>query len=163
MTRNKIVRLFFSWLAIGASAMFLWATAHDEKKGNDSRQTAEVRQVELDFAAAARAKDYEKAMGYWDQDIMFFNDGKMNRGVEQQRANWHFLKNPNLTITWSPEVVEASGGLGYTTGPYEIHVKQADGTERVTRGRYCTIWRRKPDGKWKAALDIGNPEPPEKK
>jgi ketosteroid isomerase-like protein len=146
-------------LAVGALL-----AAHDEKgKGNESKQTAEVRQAELDFAAAARAKDYEKAMSYWDHDIMFFNDGKMSRGMEKQRANWEFLKNPNLTITWSPEVVEASGGLGYTTGPYEIHLKQADGSERVTRGRYCTIWRRKPDGSWKAALDIGSPEPPEKK
>jgi len=135
----------------------------DKKSDNETKQVKQVRETELAFAAAARSKDYEKAMSFWDEDIHFFVQGKMSTGVAEQRKNWEFLKNPDLTITWSPEVVEASGGIGYTTGPYEIHVKQKDGSEKVTRGRYVTIWRRKPDGTWKAALDIGSPEPPAKK
>ena len=130
---------------------------------NETRQVQQVRETELAFAAAARAKDYEKAMSFWDDDIHFFNEGKMSTGMAKQRENWQFLKDPNVTITWSPEVVEASGGIGYTTGPYEMRVKQKDGSERVMHGRYVTIWRRKADGSWKAVLDIGSPEPPPKK
>lgn len=151
----------FAFALLLAAAGF----AHDEKsKGNDTRQAAEVRQTELAFAASARAKDAGKAVTFFDQDIHFFKNGRMLTGIEEERKNWtEMLNNPNLSITWEPEIVEASGGLGYTTGPFEIRVKQPDGTENVTRGRYVTIWRRKPDGTWKAAVDIGNAAPTEKK
>jgi ketosteroid isomerase-like protein len=153
MTRTR----FASLAAICLLSALLLA---GEPPRSESKQAQQVRQAELDFAATARAKDFEKFMTFWDDDIHFFKDGKMSTGREAQRQNWQFLKNPNLTITWSPEVVEASGGLGYTTGPFEIRVKQPDGAEKVQRGRYVTIWRRKADGSWKAALDIGSMEPP---
>ena len=154
-------------IALCALAALLAASALAADKKDrgtvEPREAQQVRATEIAFAAAARAKDYDKAMTFWDSDIHFFQQGKMVTGRDAEMKNWLFLKDPNVTITWSPEVVEASGGLGYTTGPYELHVKQKDGSERVERGRYCTIWRKKPDGSWKAALDIGSPEPPEKK
>lgn len=153
-------RILFLLFALFLAGSLGFATDPEGKKANATQQTQQVREVEIAFAAAARAKDYEKAMSFWDEDIHFFNEGKMSTGMAAQRKNWEFLKDPNVTITWSPEIVEASGGLGYTTGPYELRVKQKDGTEKVSRGRYATVWRRKPDGKWKAALDIGSPEPP---
>jgi ketosteroid isomerase-like protein len=160
MKQINLQRVLVLFLALLIAAGLSFAVDPEGKKPvSSTKQAQEVRETELAFAAAARAKDYEKTMSFWDDDIHFFNNGKMSTGIAQQRKNWEFLKNPDLTITWSPEVVEASGGLGYTTGPFEIHVKQKDGTERVTRGRYTTIWRRKADGKWKAALDIGSTEP----
>ena len=155
------------WLAALMVVLLLAAPlslGHDKDKDNgksahETKQTKQVREAELAFAAAARAKDYEKAMSFWDDDIRFFDEGKMSEGMAKQRANWEFLKDPNVTILWTPEVVEASGGIGYTTGPSEIRVKQKDGSEKVQRGRYVSIWRRKADGRWKVALDIGTFEP----
>jgi ketosteroid isomerase-like protein len=132
-----------------------------DKPATETKQAQQVRATELAFAASARAKDVKQAVSFFDADIHFFQAGKMLSGIDEERKNWTaLLTNPNLTITWEPEIVEASGGLGYTTGPFEIHVKQADGSDKVTRGRYVTIWRRKPDGSWKAAVDIGSAEPP---
>lgn len=148
------------------AAVFAAAGDHGSKTAkpaHETRQAREVRGTELAFAAAARAKDFDKFMTFWDDDVHFFNQGKMLTGREEERKNWQFLKDPNVSITWSPEVVEASGGMGYTTGPYEIHIKQKDGSEKVEHGRYVTIWHRKAEGKWKAALDIGSPEPPAEK
>ncbi len=134
-----------------------------DKTGPDPKQTEEVRSTELAFAASAKAKDAAKAVTFFDDDIHFFQQGKMITGVEEEKKNWNsLLSNPNLTIEWHPEVVEAMGGLGYTTGPFEIHIKQDDGSETIVRGRYVTIWRKKPDGTWKAAVDIGNQAPVEK-
>ncbi|MBI2677904.1 MAG: DUF4440 domain-containing protein [Candidatus Koribacter versatilis] len=154
---KRILLLLFAVFLAGALG---FAIDPEGKKANEAKQTQQVRDAEIAFAAAARAKDYEKAMSFWDEDIHFFNDGKMSSGMAAQRKNWEFLKDPNVSITWSPEIVEASGGLGYTTGPYELRVKQKDGSEKVSHGRYTTIWRRKPNGAWKAALDVGSPEPP---
>ncbi len=137
--------------------------AKDKKTGPDPKQTEEVRNTELAFAASAKAKDAAKAVTFFDDDIHFFQQGKMITGVEEEKKNWNsLLSNPNLTIEWHPEVVEAMGGLGYTTGPFEIHIKQDDGSETFIHGRYVTIWRKKPDGTWKAAVDIGNQAPVEK-
>jgi len=36
----------------------------------------------------------------------------------------------------------------------------ADGTPRTGTGWYVTIWRKGPDGRWRAALDIGTPPSP---
>ncbi len=139
------------------------ASDKKDRGSAESKEAQQVRQTELAFAASAAAKDAAKAVTFFDEDIHFFQQGKMLNGIEAEKKNWtEMLSNPNLTIHWEPEIVEASGGLGYTTGPFEIHVKQADGGEIVMRGRYVTIWRRKPDGSWKAAVDIGNQAPVEK-
>src|SRR5438067_12470738 len=120
---RKVITLVASVLLLGALG-----TAIDEKKAHESKknvpgtnQTEQVRATELAFAAAAHAKDLQKALSFFDEDIHFFQQGQMLSGIEAERKNWTgMLTNPGLTITWHPELVEASGGLGYTTGPFEI-------------------------------------------
>jgi ketosteroid isomerase-like protein len=70
----------------------------------------------------------------------------------------------NDTLMWQPRQAEVSrsGELGYTWGKYELRGKDDAGKEIVSHGKYCTIWRKQPDGSWKAILDIGNQSPPPK-
>src|SRR4051812_19357571 len=110
--RSKSMTAFFGLvlaLLLSASNSF---TADKPNDDSDTQQVKEVRAAELAFAAAARAKDYEKAMTFWDENIHFFNEGKMSTGMAKQRKNWEFLKDPNVPLLWTPEVVEASGGIG---------------------------------------------------
>ncbi len=149
-------------LALGLTLLLAtFAHAGGPKPVKESKLARELRATELAFAASAQAKDFEKFMSFADDDIKAFHTGTMNVGKEKMRAAWAPLfGDPNRSIVWSPEIVEASGSLGYTTGPFEVRVKQADGTDQVVlRGRYITIWRRHPDGSWKATLDIGSNEP----
>jgi ketosteroid isomerase-like protein len=141
------------------------AQAGGPRPAKESKPAREVRATELAFAAAAKDKDFERFMSFTDGDIKSFHAGAMNVGKEKMRAAWAPLfSDPGRSITWSPEVVEASGSLGYTTGPFEVRQKQADGSDQVVlRGRYVTIWRRHADGSWKATLDIGSNEPPPRK
>lgn len=153
-------------LALGLALLLAsLAQAGGPKPAKESKLAQQVRATELAFAASAKAKDFEKFMSYWDDDIKAFDNGTMVVGKDKQRANWAPLFNdPNRSIVWWPEVVEASGSLGYTTGPFEVHVKQADGSDKLVRqGRYTTIWRRHADGSWKATLDIGSNAPPPQK
>ncbi len=68
----------------------------------------------------------------------------------------------SFTLTWEPHAadVSRSGDLGYTWGTYELHGAGPDGQPRASYGKYVTIWRRQPDGAWRAVLDTGNPGPP---
>lgn len=62
----------------------------------------------------------------------------------------------SFSLTWKPTMshVARSGELGYTYGTYEMRLKPA-GTLAGT-GTYVTIWKKQPDGQWKALLDTGN-------
>lgn len=65
------------------------------------------------------------------------------------------------TLSWTPrqEFISRSGDLGYTWGTYEFRMAGTNGQTRVGYGKYCTVWRKQPDGSWKAVLDIGNQSP----
>ena len=68
---------------------------------------------------------------------------------------------PGMLLHWVPENAEVarSGELGWTYGTYEVLARQAGETMVVSTGRYLTVWRRAPDGRWKVAADIGNEAP----
>jgi ketosteroid isomerase-like protein len=60
--------------------------------------------------------------------------------------------NPPVQLTWHPVHAEIarSGDLGWTTGPYEITVKEEKGY-----GQFSTVWKRQADGAWKFVADLG--------
>jgi len=64
------------------------------------------------------------------------------------------------SLSWYPVFADiaSSGDLGYTTGPYE---SRSGPTEKpqLRHGHYVTLWRRQPDGAWKAVLDVGSSNP----
>ena len=59
------------------------------------------------------------------------------------------------TMTWEPNggTLAKSGELGYTYGIYSLKPKNKD---TLLYGTYVSIWKRKPDGKWKFVLQTGN-------
>jgi ketosteroid isomerase-like protein len=75
-----------------------------------------------------------------------------------KNASWS-AKDYQLTWTPTDAVMGPSGDMGYTWGHFEGHSKDANGNPVATSGRYMTIWRRQPDGKWKVVLDAGANEP----
>ncbi|MGA2887631.1 MAG: nuclear transport factor 2 family protein [Terracidiphilus sp.] len=75
-------------------------------------------------------------------------------------ANW----DPKAyQLTWTPTdaMMGPSGDMGYTWGHFEGHSKDVNGNPVTTTGRYMTIWRKEPNGKWKVVLDAGANEPVE--
>lgn len=73
-------------------------------------------------------------------------------------ANW---SPKDYQLTWTPTeaMMGPSGDMGYTWGHFEGHSKDANGNPITTSGRYITMWRKEPDGKWKVVLDAGSNEP----
>jgi ketosteroid isomerase-like protein len=83
-------------------------------------------------------------------------------GVRKQMSG--FPK--GATLAWKPfhADVAASGDLGYTLGTYELRAKDGSGQATVAYGKYCSIWKKQPDGSWKWVVDVGtsSPEPAKK-
>jgi ketosteroid isomerase-like protein len=62
---------------------------------------------------------------------------------------------PARTLDWEPAIgdVAASGDLGYTTGPYVSTPRAAEAQPRT--GWFFSVWRWRPDTRWKVAADFG--------
>ena len=68
---------------------------------------------------------------------------------------------PDFALSWQPTRAEMfpSGDMGYTTGRYELHAKDAKGNKVVRHGSYLTVWKKQPDGSWKVVADGGAADP----
>jgi len=123
-----------------------------------------LRDMEAQFAAAVAAKDSQAFLAFWAQDAAMFPPGEpVVTGKEKILAEWApILTDPGVSLTWSPQTVEVagSGDLGYTYGPYLWTGKGADGQPARRNGKYVTIWRKEPDGKWRVVVDLGTPSDP---
>lgn len=75
------------------------------------------------------------------------------------KATW---KPEEYQLTWYPQggQMGPSNDMGFTWGHYEGKSKDEHGQPVVITGRYITVWKKMPDGKWKVVLDASAEEPP---
>ena len=68
---------------------------------------------------------------------------------------------PGFHISWTPDsaVVSSSGDFGYTFGTNRMMAPDSTGTLHTAEGRYVTVWRKEPDGRWRCSVDISNEGP----
>ncbi len=98
-------------------------------------------------------------------DAVTLSNGKaavIGQAAIAAAANWTPAQ---YQLTWTPDGARMSpdGDMGFTWGHYEGRSKDRDGTPILTTGRYMTVWKKQPDGKWKVELDASNQAPPKKK
>ena len=82
------------------------------------------------------------------------------RGRAEIRA-WladFFADNAARQSLVNDEVVVA-GDWAFLRGHFRIEITARDGREESWRGKHLVIWKRQPDGSWKAARDIWNMGP----
>jgi ketosteroid isomerase-like protein len=118
--------------------------------------------LERQFAADV-AKGGGKAFASWfADDAVALSNGrpaKLGRGAVADGANW----DPGTyQLTWTPTAAQMgpSNDMGFTWGHYEGRSRDAHGQPVVVSGRYITVWKKQPDGKWRVALDASADEPP---
>jgi len=56
--------------------------------------------------------------------------------------------------------IEVSGDLTYAIGRYQLTIKPASGAEIHDEGKYLLVYRRQPDGQWRAVADMFNSDLP---
>ena len=114
------------------------------------------------FASATAARGLEGWMAAFDSTgIQMEPDVPFTPGLAAIRAamapafadtSWH--------LTWQPTMAfgSAAGDLGYTLGTWRSLRRDSTGAERISTGKYVTIWRKQADGGWKVVFDGGNPD-----
>lgn len=129
---------------------------------NPSAEQARLFQTDIEFSQVSARLGVAQAF------YLFFTDDGVWLPVGMQPVRGRQAIRDTLQqagavkLSWQPQMaaVALSGDLGYTWGLYEARVQAPDGTERVIRGKYTTVWRKQPDDSWKVVLHAGNTNEP---
>jgi len=151
-----------SRIAAGTAACLLAAAAALAVPPPDEK--AALLRVDERFSADAQRLGVAEAFArYAAPDARMLPAGKdVVSGLEGVRSQMAGFPK-GATLAWKPfhADVAASGDLGYTLGTYELHAKDEAGKATVAYGKYCSVWKKQPDGSWKWVVDVGtsSPEP----
>jgi len=118
-----------------------------------------LEKAELDFAASVAARGVDAWVDTFAEDGVSLDEkGTIVRGHAAIRAQMTPVL-AKVKINWHPTLVDVapSGDMGFTYGPYEVIAPREGGKPAVVaRGTFMTVWKRGPDGVWKAAADHGS-------
>jgi ketosteroid isomerase-like protein len=125
-------------------------------------QTAEseLMKADRDFAAAVASHGVEAWVAAFAADGIQIDEGGITKGSAAIRQLMTgSLSDKKTLLDWQPvsALASASKDLGYTIGRWQVRLR-AKPDSVLQHGNYVTIWRKQPDGSWKAAVDIGNSE-----
>ena len=110
---------------------------------------------ERNFYLEAQRKGTRPAfLDFFADDAIIFRPGPVN-GKEVWRN-----RKTDLELIWEPTLAVISGNadLGYDTGPSKWRVDKSK--EEWTYASYISIWKKRPDGSWKVAVDCATENPP---
>ena len=160
-TRSTILPLA-ALLAISFAAACSNQTSQAPAPPPDTRKADEaaIRAASADWNKAAQARDLDKAASYYAEDAVFLVDkGALVKGKNSIRMVWKDILAPTapvLTFTTSFVEVARSGDIGYEYGTAEFTTANKKGKPTVEKGKYVTVWKKQPEGSWKAVVDIDN-------
>jgi len=79
------------------------------------------------------------------------------RGSAELRTFWQNEFDQGLvTLNLNPTEIDGSGDLAYEIGTYDLMVRREARGVFQDHGKYVVVYKRLPDGSWKAAADIFN-------
>lgn len=144
----------------------LFLTSACQQQAPDTRAADElaIRDLETEWSKVAAAKDLDRFMSFYADDASVFDPNQpIMTGKEAIRAGLtKFLATPGLALSFQTAKVEVArgGDLAYTHGTYTMSMNDPKGKPVNDKGKYVTVYRKQPDGKWKAVADINNSDMP---
>jgi ketosteroid isomerase-like protein len=115
------------------------------------------------FNQAVADRSVERFLALIADDATFAGGGAPLHGHDEIRAGWaRYFAADGPTLTWAPrtaQVLAAGRDVGVTTGSWVLRATDANGRPTEARGDYLTVWRKDPDGAWRAVFDTGSNAP----
>jgi uncharacterized protein (TIGR02246 family) len=156
-------------------ASLLLASSCGQPAPVDTRAADEkaIRDLDAQWSRTAAANDLEGTVSFYTDDATLLPpNAPIAVGKQAIRASWASLLGPGVAVSWQVKSVEVarSGDLAYLIGTYDLTMKDTQGNPLTDRGKLLEVWKKQPDGKWKAVADTYNsdlppapPPPPAKK
>lgn len=129
----------------------------------NSDEAAALLAADTAFNQAVADRNLDRFLDLVAEDATFAGGGAPLHGRDAVRAGWaRYFAPDGPTLSWAPEtarVLEAGRDVGVTTGTWVLRTRNAAGQPAESRGDYLTVWRKHPDGAWRAVFDIGSAAP----
>src|SRR6266478_6692914 len=112
-----------------------------------------VRDADAEWSKVAGARDLDKTISFYADDAMILPPNQpMVTSKSGIRDLWKGFLDSLTDISWKTTRVETSksGDMACLIGTYEMAMK--DGSK--DKGKYCEVWEKKADGKWKVSTDM---------
>jgi ketosteroid isomerase-like protein len=112
------------------------------------------------WLAAAGRKDLDQTVSYWTDDAAVLPPDmpavKGKVAIREYIAS--AFRMPGFSISWRSEevTVAADGKSAYQFATNQVTAPDSTGTLRTVAGKGVVIWRKEPDGAWRAVVDIWN-------
>src|SRR6185503_19796514 len=133
------------------------------KEGGPAAE-AEVRSAESAWSSTGSSGDLETFVAFYvDYATLAPPNRPRATGKEAIRSVVRELfALPSFTLRFDPDKVEVarSRELAYARGTYQLSFKNPQGAQVTDRGKYVAVYRRQPNGSWKAVEDIFNSDLP---
>ncbi|CAN5535568.1 hypothetical protein BH20VER3_BH20VER3_11650 [soil metagenome] len=123
-----------------------------------------LRALDDEWSAAAGAKDIDKVVSYYADDVVVAGPNAASATTKQAiHDSWkEMLTAPGAAISWKASKVEVakSGEMAYIHGTYEYSMTDASGKPVKDRGKYGEIFKKQAAGSWKVVFDMWNSDLP---
>jgi ketosteroid isomerase-like protein len=151
-----------------AAGGWYWVKTHQKPAVtvDPAVSVAEVKAADTAWSQAAKANDVNAVLGYYADDAFVMPPNQeMATDKPAIRKAWEGLLAKGSQVEWTPGAAEsaASGELVYVEGFYMARTAQGKGKSSLDRGKYLSVWRKQPDGKWKAIANMWNSDLPAKR
>jgi ketosteroid isomerase-like protein len=132
---------------------------------------ASIKQGEDAWVRLTNAKDWTAAaQAYWTADAVVLPPNSPAATGQSGIVTWLSGFPPFSDFTLEQVAVEGRGDLAYVHGTYSLMVTPPGASAPIRdQGKHVTVWKKQPDGTWKASLGIFNsnlplptPEPAKK-
>ena len=147
-----------------ALAILVLVVSGCAQKVDVEAERATLRNADAEWSKVMGAKDVDGFVeAFAENGSLLPSNTPILTGSEAIRQ-WasEMVANPGFAVSWQPTTVEVStaGDLGYTVGTYELTLHDVQGNPVTDRGKYVTVWKKQPDGKWEVVADIFNSDLP---
>jgi ketosteroid isomerase-like protein len=121
-----------------------------------------IRDLDAQWSKTAAAHDVDGTVAYYSDDASVLPpNAPIATNKEAIRAGWAASVGPGVDFSFQSNKVEvaSSGDMAYDVGTYAVSMKD-EGNPVTDRGKYVAVWKKQPDGKWKAVADTWNSDLP---
>jgi len=149
------------WCVSAAALVAATALAAD----NNSTAVQALKDNEAQWNKDYAAKDANKLLAHYASDAVLMSPGSAAAtGTDAIRAMLQeMVSDPALALKFQASRVEVSksGDMGATQGSYTMTMTDPVSKKVVNdKGTYVTVYKKQPNGSWKAVLDIATSENP---
>jgi ketosteroid isomerase-like protein len=143
--------------------LILVAGCNQQTSDNRAGDESIIRNLDAQWSKSAGAHDLDSIVSYYSDDaILLPPNAPAATNKQSIRASWADLAVPGVSLSWQASKVEVakSGDLAYSTGTYTLAMKDPQGKPITDKGKFMEVWKRQPDGRWKAVADTYNSDLP---